>query len=368
MKSRSFPSAVSPDAKPSGVNPKLHLWPTHIPYTYTALAFDEDNMPSDDTVSSDTVSILETPDAVVNNNIVKLKGAIWPGMGAFDSATDEMRRMRNQKKHFSVVEKLERNSLRVQPIEVISDGLDVFVKSRIIDGKPDLESPISTPSLGSPDFQGTYTLQRPPLQSTDLNSYLTQLDDCKPTKTNSSQSRIPRSKRKRDLPIFHDGQCDEQLNASSSVLASPFDLSLASDVDVKSKAPHSLSAKQADSRQLYAAYNAQNMFDPSLQASEPPVMTPQYCVPGQYNHGVIKPPTAPDFWSTWGGYDLPQFLTQHSADGPAHGTFEPCTSPRDSLMEASNSSGVGLGLFSEPVMTEQTFPVNDEPFLNPGRQ
>ncbi|KAL3417928.1 hypothetical protein PVAG01_10938 [Phlyctema vagabunda] len=48
----------------------------------------------------------------------KLKGIFWPGMNLFDSATPEMKRMRNQRKDVSVLHSMMATSVGIQPLEV----------------------------------------------------------------------------------------------------------------------------------------------------------------------------------------------------------------------------------------------------------
>lgn len=54
----------------------------------------------------------------------KLKGVLWPGMDLFDSATPEMKRMRNQRKDSSVLEQMMATSSEVEAVEVVyrADG------------------------------------------------------------------------------------------------------------------------------------------------------------------------------------------------------------------------------------------------------
>lgn len=47
----------------------------------------------------------------------KLKGKVYPGMRAFDSATPEQKRLRNQRKDTTITSQLLAASLAVQPIE-----------------------------------------------------------------------------------------------------------------------------------------------------------------------------------------------------------------------------------------------------------
>lgn len=56
-------------------------------------------------------------DSVSDNS--KLKGIFWPGMNLFDSATTEMKRMRNQKKDGSILAQMKKTSKIVVPNEFI---------------------------------------------------------------------------------------------------------------------------------------------------------------------------------------------------------------------------------------------------------
>lgn len=86
----------------------------------------------------------------------KLKGLIWPGMAIFDSATPEMKRKRNQKKDYSVIEHLMATSEYVEPSEMIFDSNNFFRfrRERVITGNPDLEEdeePLSGEVTPEPD-------------------------------------------------------------------------------------------------------------------------------------------------------------------------------------------------------------------------
>ena len=52
----------------------------------------------------------------------KLKGVFWPGMNLFDSATEEQRRKRNQRKDAGVLRNMEQVAANVQPTEYIWSG------------------------------------------------------------------------------------------------------------------------------------------------------------------------------------------------------------------------------------------------------
>ncbi|KAJ5247291.1 hypothetical protein N7468_002274 [Penicillium chermesinum] len=72
------------------------------------------------------------------DEMARLKGIIWPGMDLFDSATQQMRRKRNQKKDCEVLKKMEQSSLQIEPTEF------VFLShwERLIDGNADNDSPL----------------------------------------------------------------------------------------------------------------------------------------------------------------------------------------------------------------------------------
>ena len=55
----------------------------------------------------------------VSSDSTTLKGVLWPGMDLFDSATPEMKRMRNQRKDDSVLEHMIATSNEVEPNEIV---------------------------------------------------------------------------------------------------------------------------------------------------------------------------------------------------------------------------------------------------------
>ncbi|KAK3068520.1 hypothetical protein LTR53_013846 [Teratosphaeriaceae sp. CCFEE 6253] len=73
------------------------------------------------------------------SDVAKLKGLVWPGMAMFDSATPDMRRKRNQKKDYSVIEQLRATSEWVEPNEMIFDAYGTLRKERVITGNPDMD-------------------------------------------------------------------------------------------------------------------------------------------------------------------------------------------------------------------------------------
>lgn len=54
----------------------------------------------------------------------QLKGVLWPGMDLFDSATAEMKRMRNQRKNSNVMRQMMATSAEIEPAEIsyFADG------------------------------------------------------------------------------------------------------------------------------------------------------------------------------------------------------------------------------------------------------
>jgi hypothetical protein len=70
----------------------------------------------------------------------KLKGVLWPGMDLFDSATPEMKRMRNQRKDSNVLEQMMATSAGVERAEVSYHANGEFRGSRDIFGPLSAES------------------------------------------------------------------------------------------------------------------------------------------------------------------------------------------------------------------------------------
>jgi hypothetical protein len=80
-----------------------------------------------------------------NTGFSELKGAKWPGMGQFDSATDEQKRKRNQKKDRSVLQSMVISSESVTPTEhVWDDYFNELKRTRNIYDSPSIEgTPVS---------------------------------------------------------------------------------------------------------------------------------------------------------------------------------------------------------------------------------
>ena len=74
--------------------------------------------------------------------MARLKGILWPGMDIFDSATEQMRRKRNQKKDGNVLKMMEITSLLVEPTELVFSPTGILRRERVISGDVDNDSPL----------------------------------------------------------------------------------------------------------------------------------------------------------------------------------------------------------------------------------
>lgn len=74
----------------------------------------------------------------------KLKGIVWEGMGLFDSATTEMRRMRNQKKDGSILAQMKITSKEVIPNEIVYNNLGEVQRVKDIYETSPENSPVSS--------------------------------------------------------------------------------------------------------------------------------------------------------------------------------------------------------------------------------
>ena len=73
----------------------------------------------------------------------KLKGVRYPGMGLFDSASEQDRKKRNQKKDASVLVRMEETSSGIEPLENIWEADGELQRTRDIYASP---SPEGTPA------------------------------------------------------------------------------------------------------------------------------------------------------------------------------------------------------------------------------
>ncbi|KAL2828792.1 hypothetical protein BDW59DRAFT_178698 [Aspergillus cavernicola] len=76
------------------------------------------------------------------DEIARLKGVLWPGMDIFDSATEQMKRKRNQKKDESILKMMERTSIGVEPTELVFSPTGILRKQRVISGNLEDSSPL----------------------------------------------------------------------------------------------------------------------------------------------------------------------------------------------------------------------------------
>ena len=74
-----------------------------------------------------------------------LKGVKYPGMSLFDAASREAQRLRNQKKHGSIVEQMELDSEAIEPMEHIFWPEGTLKKTRLITGNVE-SSPLKEPT------------------------------------------------------------------------------------------------------------------------------------------------------------------------------------------------------------------------------
>jgi len=116
---------------------------------------DESSIVSED-IDEDTVQTRSGP---------KLKGTVYPGMGVFDAATDEMKKNRNQRKSASLTAQLKANSDAVEPIEMVFDMNLNFMRIRSVFDRPSPPpSPVSIiPQTANAGFQRPNILSSPPL-------------------------------------------------------------------------------------------------------------------------------------------------------------------------------------------------------------
>ena len=130
-------------------------------------AYDEDDDEEDE---------LEYDDGQGDNT--KLKGVYWDGMGIFDSATPDMRRKRNQKKAYSVIQSLMATSEVVEATEMVFDSDGELQRERDITGNPN-EDDGMTPLKGEespevesppPKKRNTVKRSRPALAQKNVNN------------------------------------------------------------------------------------------------------------------------------------------------------------------------------------------------------
>ncbi|RHZ67939.1 uncharacterized protein CDV56_108960 [Aspergillus thermomutatus] len=95
----------------------------------------------DDSGSFDYLRLVEG-DKERADEMTRLKGVLWPGMDIFDSATEQMRRKRNQKKDESILKMMEKTSMCVEPTELVFSPTGILRKQRVISGNVEDSSPL----------------------------------------------------------------------------------------------------------------------------------------------------------------------------------------------------------------------------------
>ena len=108
----------------------------------------------------------------------RLKGILWPGMDLFDSATPQMKRMRNQRKDSSVLYQMMATSNEVEPTEVVYHPNGQVSHSR------DIFGPLSTEN--SPVSSQRY----PPSDSRQLLISQNQIQDPTPKKRKPRKTAV----------------------------------------------------------------------------------------------------------------------------------------------------------------------------------
>ncbi|EAW11860.1 uncharacterized protein ACLA_006170 [Aspergillus clavatus NRRL 1] len=117
------------------------------PGSRTAMSFQPSSVSSirdpfvDDNGSLDYLKMLGG-DRERSDEMTRLKGVLWPGMDIFDSATEQMRRKRNQKKDESILKTMEKTSMCVEPTELVFSPTGILRKQRVISGNVEDSSPL----------------------------------------------------------------------------------------------------------------------------------------------------------------------------------------------------------------------------------
>lgn len=98
--------------------------------------------------SEDGSSVSEngTEDGTANNRFT-LKGTRFTGMGGFDAATEDQRRMRNQRKPKEVTDQLEASSRLITTVEVVCDLNLVPQRKRDVYDEPSEDESIVSYSI-----------------------------------------------------------------------------------------------------------------------------------------------------------------------------------------------------------------------------
>jgi hypothetical protein len=133
---RSIPTTPDNETRPK----YYRRWPSE---AETAESVPVSELPSESTEFDD------------DNDVSKLKGVRYPGMGLFDSADEIQKRMRNQRKHDSVLKQMKVTSSGIEPNEFVWAEGGEFQRIRDIYASPSIEgSPVSHDSC--PLHHGLY--------------------------------------------------------------------------------------------------------------------------------------------------------------------------------------------------------------------
>lgn len=130
------------------------------------------------------------------DEMTRLKGVFWPGMDIFDSATDVMRRQRNQKKDATMLQMMEQASQGITPTELVFSPFGTLRRCRLISGKVEDSSPLKgeTPI----PKRRVQRSRRKPLAPSDSNQLFTPSKNRGPSKrdliSTSPLADLPRRK------------------------------------------------------------------------------------------------------------------------------------------------------------------------------
>ena len=120
----------APGTSDNMLRPKYRRWPSG---TETTGSAPTSELPSEITEFADE-----------EDEANKLKGVRYPGMGLFDSASEQQKKKRNQRKVDSVVKQIEQASSGIEPTEFVWSEDGKFQRTRDIYASPSVEgSPVS---------------------------------------------------------------------------------------------------------------------------------------------------------------------------------------------------------------------------------
>ncbi|KAH8884435.1 hypothetical protein GQ53DRAFT_879862 [Thozetella sp. PMI_491] len=153
------------------------------------------------------------------NDTSKLKGVRWPGMGLFDSANEDQKRKRNQRKDESVLKHMEETSYSVEPTEFVwtGEGGLQLQRTRDIYDSPSVE--------GSPDRQfeeedKANTKKKARRSSaTTSSAQPRQTRQTRPTRSSARIARIKQSSKSKDInsnPAIDDEDSEHMKPAARS--------------------------------------------------------------------------------------------------------------------------------------------------------